>query len=333
MKRSLPPLNGLRAFEAAARHMSFTDAADELSVTQAAISHQVRGLEQRLGLKLFVRRNRSLLLSEAGQAYLPSVRAAFDQLNEATEKLLQKDRGGHLTVTTTASFATKWLVPRLGGFQRANPEIDVRISTGTGLIDFSREDVDIGIRYGRGQWPGLTAERLVTEDVMPVCAPSLLKGPNPLKKPADLKRFTLLHIGSFPDDWQVWLTAAGVKGVDASRGVSFDFPLVAYQAAMDGLGVALGRQPLVAPDLKAGRLVVPFDFKMATAISPTTSSIRRRRSAGARSRRSATGSSRWPKSSPPRPASTARVGKPRGHASRRRSACPCCRSSSCRSPT
>src|SRR5712675_729849 len=157
MKRTLPPLNGLRAFEAAARHMSFTDAADELSVTQAAISHQVRGLEQRLGLKLFVRRNRSLLLSEAGQAYLPSVRGAFDQLNEATEKLLHKDRGGHLTVTTTASFAMKWLVPRLGGFQRANPEVDVRISTGTGLIDFSREDVDIGIRYGRGQWPGLLA--------------------------------------------------------------------------------------------------------------------------------------------------------------------------------
>ncbi len=264
MKRSLPPLNGLRAFEAAARHMSFTDAAEELSVTQAAISHQVRGLEQRLGLKLFVRRNRSLLLSEAGQAYLPAVRSAFDQLNEATEKLLQKDKGGHLTVTTTASFAMKWLVPRLGGFQRANNEIDVRISTGTGLVDFSREDVDIGIRYGRGQWPNLMAERLVAEDVMPVCAPSLLKGPNGLKKPADLKRFTLLHIGNFPDDWQVWLTAAGVKGVDASRGVSFDFALAAYQAAMDGLGVALGRNPLVEPDLKAGRLVVPFEFKRSS---------------------------------------------------------------------
>lgn len=264
MKRSLPPLNGLRAFEAAARHMSFTDAAEELSVTQAAISHQVRGLEQRLGLKLFVRRNRSLLLSEAGQAYLPAVRSAFDQLNEATEKLLQKDKGGYLTVTTTASFAMKWLVPRLGGFQRANNEIDVRISTGTGLVDFSREDVDIGIRYGRGQWPNLMAERLVAEDVMPVCAPSLLKGPNGLKKPADLKRFTLLHIGNFPDDWQVWLTAAGVKGVDASRGVSFDFALAAYQAAMDGLGVALGRNPLVEPDLKAGRLVVPFEFKRSS---------------------------------------------------------------------
>jgi LysR family glycine cleavage system transcriptional activator len=264
MKRSLPPLNGLRAFEAAARHMSFTDAAEELSVTQAAISHQVRGLEQRLGLKLFVRRNRSLLLSEAGQAYLPAVRSAFDQLNEATEKLLQKDKGGHLTVTTTASFAMKWLVPRLGGFQRANAEIDVRISTGTGLVDFSREDVDIGIRYGRGQWPNLMAERLVSEDVMPVCAPSLVKGPNGLKKPADLKRFTLLHIGSFPDDWQVWLTAAGVKGVDASRGVTFDFALAGYQAAMDGLGVALGRNPLVEPDLKAGRLVVPFEFKRSS---------------------------------------------------------------------
>src|SRR5258708_24834470 len=207
MKRSLPPLNGLRAFEAAARHMSFTDAAEELSVTQAAISHQVRGLEQRLGLKLFVRRNRSPLLSEAGQAYLPSVRAAFDQLNEATEKLLQKDRGGHLTVTTTASFAVKWLVPRLGGFQRANPEIDVRISTGTGLIDFSREDVDIGIRYGRGQWPSLTAAWLGGPSLLPVCAPSLLQGSNPLQKPADLQRFNLLPIRSFPDDWQVLLTA------------------------------------------------------------------------------------------------------------------------------
>jgi LysR family glycine cleavage system transcriptional activator len=264
MKRTLPPLNGLRAFEAAARHMSFTDAAEELSVTQAAISHQVRGLEQRLGLKLFVRRNRSLLLSEAGQAYLPSVRAAFDQLNEATEKLLQKDKGGNLTVTTTSSFAVKWLVPRLGGFQRSHPEIDVRVSTGTSLVDFSREDVDIGIRYGRGQWPNLMAERLVSEDVMPVCAPSLVKGPNGLGKPADLKRFTLLHIGSFPDDWQVWLTAAGVKGVDASRGVSFDFALAAYQAAMDGLGVALGRNPLVEPDLKAGRLVIPFEFKRSS---------------------------------------------------------------------
>ena len=264
MKRSLPPLNGLRAFEAAARHMSFTDAAEELSVTQAAISHQVRGLEQRLGLKLFVRRNRSLLLSEAGQAYLPSVRAAFDQLNEATEKLLQKDKGGNLTVTTTSSFAVKWLVPRLGGFQRSHPEIDVRVSTGTSLVDFSREDVDIGIRYGRGQWPNLLAERLVSEDVMPVCAPSLLKGPNGLKKPVDLRRFNLLHIASFPDDWQVWLTAAGVKGVDSSRGVSFDFALAAYQAAMDGLGVAVGRNPLVEPDLKAGRLVVPFEFKRSS---------------------------------------------------------------------
>ena len=289
MKRTLPPLNGLRAFEAAARHMSFTDAADELSVTQAAISHQVRGLEQRLGLKLFVRRNRSLLLSEAGQAYLPAVRAAFDQLNEATEKLLQKDRGGHLTVTTTASFATKWLVPRLGGFQRANPEIDVRISTGTGLIDFSREDVDIGIRYGRGQWPGLIAERLVGEDVMPVCAPSLVKGPNPLKKPADLKRFTLLHIGSFPDDWQVWLTAAGIKGIDCLarrhlRQCAGRLPGGDGRAGRRARPQSAGRAR--SQGRPAGRAVRVQDVERA---SPTTWSIRPRRSGGARSRRSATG--------------------------------------------
>jgi LysR family glycine cleavage system transcriptional activator len=291
MKRSLPPLNGLRAFEAAARHMSFTDAADELSVTQAAISHQVRGLEQRLGLKLFVRRNRSLLLSEAGQAYLPSVRGAFDQLNEATEKLLQKDRGGHLTVTTTASFAMKWLVPRLGGFQRANPEIDVRISTGTGLIDFSREDVDIGIRYGRGQWPSLTAERLVTEDVMPVCAPSLLKGPTALKKPADLKRFTLLHIGSFPDDWQVWLTAAGVKGVDARAAFPHSLHRLPGRDGRTGRGArppAAGRARLRRPAGHALRFQRSSGFAYLV--------IRRRRSGGARSGPSATGWCRWPRS-------------------------------------
>ena len=262
MRRALPSLNGLRAFEAAARHLSFTEAANELNVTQAAISHQIRGLEYRLGLKLFIRRNRALLLSEAGQAYLPGIRQAFDLLHEATERLLQKDASGPLTVTTTASFATKWLVPRLAGFQQKHPEIDVRISTSTHLVDFGRDDIDVGIRYGRGHWGGLHAEFLVAEDVFPVCAPSLLKGPKALRKPTDLKNHTLLHVSTFRDDWQVWLTAANVKGVDPSRGVLFDLALASIQAAIDGVGVALGHRPLVAADLKAGRLVAPFDVAL-----------------------------------------------------------------------
>ncbi|QQS10534.1 MAG: transcriptional regulator GcvA [Rhodospirillales bacterium] len=262
MRRSLPSLNGLRAFEAAARHLSFTSAAEELAVTQAAVSHQIRGLESRLGLKLFVRRNREILLSEAGQSYLPGIRQAFDLLHDATEKLLKKDASRPLTVTTTASFATKWLVPRLGAFQQEHPDIDVRISTNTSLVDFSRDDIDLGIRYGHGHWAGLHAERLVAEDIFPVCSPALLKGPNAIRKPSDLKSRTLLHVQQFRDDWQVWLTAAGVKGVDPSRGLRFDLALAAIQAATDGLGVLIGHRPLVENDIKAGRLVAPFDVKL-----------------------------------------------------------------------
>jgi LysR family glycine cleavage system transcriptional activator len=158
MGRQLPPLNGLRAFEAAARHLSFTKAADELNVTQAAISHQIRGLEERLGVQLFIRRNRALLLSESGQAYLPALREAFDTIANATEKLQRRDEGGPLLVSTTASFATKWLVPRLATFQQLHPGIEVQISTGVGLVDFQRDTVDVAIRWGLGSWPGVSSE-------------------------------------------------------------------------------------------------------------------------------------------------------------------------------
>ncbi len=262
MKRRLPSLNGLRAFEAAARHQSFTRAAEELNVTQTAISHQIKRLEEQLGLRLFIRRNRRLLLTEEAQAYLPALRAAFDQLNEATERLLRRDSQGRLTVSTLNSFATKWLVPRLAGFQEAHPELDLRITTSDALIDFSRDDVDVAIRYGLGTWPGLTAEQLVSEDVFPVCSPKLLGGARPLERPEDLARHTLLHHTSWRDDWQMWLTAVGIDTVDASKGLEFDAELTMYQAAMDGLGVALGDAPLVEPDLAAGRLVKPMDIKL-----------------------------------------------------------------------
>lgn len=261
MARHLPSLNALRAFEAAARHLSFTKAAEELSVTQAAISHQVKGLEDRLGVALFRRQNRALMLTEAGQVYLPALKDAFDAIDAATARLVARDRAGVVTFTCLPSFAATWLVRRLGRFRAQHPDLDVRLLTNERLVDFAREDVDIGVRYGRGHWPGLVAEKLLTEDMFPVCAPALLKGPKPLKKPADLKHHTLLH-DDMEMDWQRWLVAAGVKGVDPNRGLQFSSSSMLLQAAADGQGVAMGRSALAAGYLAEGRLVRPFELKL-----------------------------------------------------------------------
>jgi LysR family transcriptional regulator, glycine cleavage system transcriptional activator len=259
----LPSLNGLRAFEAAARHLSFTEAAAELNVTQTAISHQIRRLEEQLGLRLFLRRNRSLLLTREAQAYLPAVRAAFEDLRLATDRLLGPRESGLLTVTTMASLAAKWLVHRVASFQDAHPGIEVRISTSTHLVDFRREEVDMAVRYGKGHWPGLRADWLMAEDIFPVCSPALLAGPKPLRRPEDLAQHTLLHSTHAREDWQLWLTAAGLpRDLASKRGLNFDLSLMAVQAAIDGLGVALGRTPFVENDLAAGRLVAPFDMRL-----------------------------------------------------------------------
>jgi LysR family transcriptional regulator, glycine cleavage system transcriptional activator len=256
----LPSLNGLRTFEAAARLRSFTLAATELNVTQTAISHQIRRLEDQLGIKLFVRRNRALALTREAQGYLPSVRSAFEDLRRATERLLHTERNGRLTVSTTASLATKWLVSRVAAFQDANPGMEVRITTSTHLVDFRREEVDIAVRYGRGNWPGLRAHWLMADRLFPVCSPRLLTASKPLRQPADLVHHTLLHTTSWPDDWGLWLTAAGLpRAIAAARGMTFDQVFMAIQAAVEGLGVALGREHLVQADIEAGRLVAPFD--------------------------------------------------------------------------
>lgn len=230
-------------------------------MTQAAVSHQVKALEDWLGLKLFRRLNRSLLLTDAGQAYLPTVREGFERLIEGTDRLKRRDRGGVLTVTAVASFVAKWMVPRLGRFQALHPEIDVRISTEVRMIDFAREDFDIGIRYGGGAWPGLRIDHLMAEDVFPVCSPGLLAGPHPLNEPVDLRHHTLLH-DEMREDWRMWLLAAGVEGVDPTRGPGFSQSSTVVQAAIQGLGVALGRSVLVTDDLAAGRLVKPFDVSL-----------------------------------------------------------------------
>jgi LysR family glycine cleavage system transcriptional activator len=256
----LPSLNGLRAFEAAARMLSFTEAAAELNVTQTAVSHQIRRLEDQLGIKLFIRQNRNLTLTQEAEDYLPSVRAAFEDLRRATERLHRSGHDGRLTVSTTASLATKWLVSRVAAFQDSHPGMEVRITTSTHLVDFRREEVDVAVRYGHGHWPGLRAHWLMAERLFPVCAPALLHGSEPLNQPADLARHTLLHTMTFRDDWRLWLTAAGLPvSIAARRGLTFDMSFLAIQAAVEGLGVALGRQQLVDGDVAAGRLIAPFD--------------------------------------------------------------------------
>lgn len=263
MSGRLPSLNGLRAFEAAARHMSFTLAANELNVTQTAISHQIKRLEQELGVRLFVRQNRSLALTPQARDYLPGIRAAFHDLRHATERLLRKDTGV-LTISTLTSLAVKWVLPRLSAFQTAYPAIDVRITTSATLVDFRDADVDAAIRYGRGQWPGLRADWLMADHMFPVCSPSLLAGPKPLKKPADLKHHTLLHTttGATDDDWRTWLTAAGLPTDLTHHGVTFDLTVLTIQAAIDGMGVAIGRTAYVQEDIARGRLVVPFEMTL-----------------------------------------------------------------------
>ncbi|WP_445219553.1 transcriptional regulator GcvA [Bradyrhizobium sp. Pa8] len=264
MTARLPSLNGLRAFEAAARHLSFTLAASELNVTQTAISHQIRRLEEELGIRLFVRQNRALALTPEARDYLPGVRAAFNDLRLATDRLLRKDDDKVLTVSTLASLAAKWLLPRLTDFQDQHPGIDVRITTSTSLVDFQRDNVDAAIRYGRGQWPGLRADWLMADELFPVCSPSLLRGDKPLRQPEDLKGYPLLHTSNAnSDDWRLWLTAAGLPGDIARQpGITFDMIFMTIQAAIDGIGVAMGRTSYVQDDIAKGRLVVPFKIAL-----------------------------------------------------------------------
>lgn len=264
MTARLPSLNGLRAFEAAARHLSFTLAASELNVTQTAISHQIRRLEEELGIRLFVRQNRALTLTPEARDYLPGVRAAFNDLRLATDRLLRKDDDKVLTVSTLASLAAKWLLPRLTDFQEQHPGIDVRITTSTSLVDFQRDDVDAAIRYGRGQWPGLRADWLMADELFPVCSPSLLRSNKPLRCPEDLKSHMLLHTSNAnSDDWRLWLTAAGLPADIARQpGITFDMIFMTIQAAIDGIGVAMGRTSYVQDDIAKGRLVVPFKIAL-----------------------------------------------------------------------
>lgn len=267
MQVRLPPLNSLRAFEASARHRSFTRAADELSVTPAAISHQIKGLEDVLGAKLFRRAKGTLMLTEEGQRLLPGVRKGFLAFNEAMENFALYHQTGLLNVALTPSFAAKWLIPRIEHFNARHPEIDIRITTTMELIDYERDGVDIGVRFGRGGYPDLVVELLLASEVTPVCSPQLLNGEKSLEKPEDIAQFTLLHddsplLDETHPNWTMWLKAAEVTNVDPSHGLRFDNASTCISAAIEGVGVALARTALIDSDLASGKLVKLFELSL-----------------------------------------------------------------------
>ena len=267
MPKDLPPLNALRAFEAAGRHLSISKAADELHVTAAAVSHQVKTLEDYLETKLFRRSGNALFLTDAGQACLPRLSAGFAELEGAVTALREHDLHGALVLSVAPVFASKWLIPRLERFQTAHPHIDVRLSATLELADFERDGVDAAVRLGRGRYPGLAAHRLFGESVVPMCSPALAKGDPPLTRPEDLRHHVLIHFDwpareQVAPDWATWLRAMGATGVDAGRGPHFTHPDHAMQAAMEGAGVVLGWRSLARADLEAGRLLIPFDLPL-----------------------------------------------------------------------
>ncbi|MEZ5583639.1 MAG: transcriptional regulator GcvA [Candidatus Competibacteraceae bacterium] len=274
MSQRLPPLNALRAFAVAARHLSFKQAAEELNVTPAAVSQQIKQLENYLDVELFQRSNRTLQLTDIGRRFLPKLQEGFMCFAAAMEEVQGANSLNVLNVSVAPSFAAKWLVPRLHRFATAHPKIDMRVSASMTPIDmqstvelkeFQRDGVDLAVRFGRGQYPGYRVEKLFAVSIVPMCSPRLLEGEQPLRQPEDLRFHTLLHdeilaVDDRHPDWRMWLEAAGVEGVDVRRGQHFNHTALALEAAVEGQGVVLSIKNLALADLAAGRLIVPFDL-------------------------------------------------------------------------
>ncbi|SOD27394.1 transcriptional regulator, LysR family [Variovorax sp. YR752] len=254
MEHQLPPLNALRAFEATARHLSVKNAADELCVTPGAVSQLVKTLELHLGVQLFRRVNRGVFLTDAGQAYLPPVRNAFRQISDATQKVAVPAETGLLTVSATPFFASAWLVPRLKSFQDAHPDIDLQVLTSNALADFSRDGVDVAIRHGMGQYPGLASQRVLTVEMVPVAAPALVVEYGKPKKPADLLQWPRVNDAD-RKGWRLWFEAQGIEDAGPARGPSFDDAGLLLQAVLAGQGAALLPAAMMVPKIEQGRLV------------------------------------------------------------------------------
>jgi LysR family glycine cleavage system transcriptional activator len=261
MARRLPPLNSLKCFEAAGRLLSFTAAANELNVTQAAISHQIKVIEEYLGVSLFNRYPRRLSLTEQGKTLLPEVTEAFDRVSQAVAVINHEQFSNVLSVRLAPSFAAKWLSPRLKYFWLQYPEIDLRLFHAHNAVDFEREEIDIAVTYGKGDWPGVVVDKLLGLDFFPVCAPSFLHNDKPLNHIGNLRYYALLHDANY-ECWRDWLKLAGIDDIDADRGTVIDDTNVLIQAAIDGQGVALGSTTFVEDLLESGRLVKPFDINL-----------------------------------------------------------------------
>ena len=286
MYRSLPSMQALRAFEAAAQLLSFKEAAAQLHRTPSAVSHQIRGLERTLGTRLFHRDAHGLRLTGAGRDYLASVHESLGCLAEATVRLQREHGQGPLSLSLFPSFAVRWLIPRLNEFRAAVPGVEIELVSSVRLADFDSGALDAAIRFGDGDWPGLRCDPLMFEERFPVCSPAVAAGPPALTEPADLAACVLLHNGAHPGEWATWLEEAGIGGVDARRGPVFDASNEVLAAAANGMGVALGRSPLVETDLEGGRLVAPFAARVrspgrywlvapeATADSPALAAFR-----------------------------------------------------------
>jgi LysR family glycine cleavage system transcriptional activator len=260
MRRPLPPLNSLRAFEATARHLSFSRAAAELHVTPAALSHQIRGLEEVLGLKLFHRRARAIELTEAARLIYPGIRTGFESIREAVERLDRGKQDRLLVVSSTPGLTAKWLVPRLYKFLSLHPGIETRITAGVAYANFATDDIDVGVRLSSGVHPDLYVEKLSDEWLLPLCSPRLLEGERPLRAPQDLAGFPLIQVdlpGVVPT-WADWFGMAGIDGIDSSRGLRLNVADHALDAASEGVGVVLGYKMVAARDIVSGRLIVPF---------------------------------------------------------------------------
>ncbi|MDK1374324.1 MULTISPECIES: transcriptional regulator GcvA [unclassified Sinorhizobium] len=257
----LPPLNALRAFEAAGRLQSIRRAAEELLVTPGAVSRQVQRLEAYLGVRLFRRDPREIVLTAEGERYLAAVSRHLDGIREETQKLTGRKSVEILRVRAYTTFAMKWLIPRLGTFHQSNATTEVRLTTSNEMVDFERESVDGAIRLGDGNWPGVEVDRVMRNELVPLCTPSFAseRGINDV---ADLKQVPLLHSFVRPDDWRYWLEAAGGSDIDAYAGDKYASSTLAYQATLEGQGVMIAQKALFADDLRTGRLVQPIDFTL-----------------------------------------------------------------------
>lgn len=264
MRRRLPSLNWLRAFEAAARQLSFTGAARELNMTQAGVSLQVKHLEQHLGEKLFHRFPRSLQLTDAGEAYLCIVREVFERLDEGTEEIFPHPGAAPVTIRVNVAFASLWLAPRIGGFLDHLAAPGLRLTAAVHPVDADWDGVDMEVRYGTGKWPGFWSQRLTWDELFPVCSPALSRGRSALRRPGDLARHTLLHVIGNQQGWAAWLAAAGAGEISAGQGLQFDTSIVALEMAAAGVGVALGHSSFVGGYLATGRLAIPFDIAIPT---------------------------------------------------------------------